>query len=51
MDQYTQGLMDFIQANPCNFFVVASQAAQLDAAGYVRLDESAEWNIVPGGKY
>lgn len=51
MDQYAQGLMDFIRANPCNFFVVASQAAQLEAAGYRQLREKDEWDITPGGKY
>lgn len=50
-DEYTQGLADFIQASPCNFFAVAAQASALSAAGYTQLLESDSWDLVPGGKY
>ena len=48
---YNAELMQFIADNPCNFFVVDAQARQLDQAGYTRLQESARWQLQPGGKY
>ncbi|WP_026919043.1 M18 family aminopeptidase [Gordonia shandongensis] len=37
------GLAEFIDASPSPFHVCATVAAQLDAAGYVRLDETGDW--------
>lgn len=49
--QYTDRLLDFIQASPSCFHVVANFADSLSAAGYLELSEAKAWELSPGGKY
>lgn len=44
-------LCAFIQASPTPFHAVASLAAMLEGAGYVKLDEAAHWQLQPQGRY
>ncbi|MEE4021978.1 M18 family aminopeptidase [Gordonia sp. PKS22-38] len=44
-----EGLGEFIDASPSPFHVCATVAAELEAAGYVRLAEDQEWTA-PGGR-
>jgi len=37
------GLIDFIQASPTPYHAVRSLTSELDAAGFVCLDESEPW--------
>ena len=51
MDNRVRGLMDFLDASPSVFHAVANLGKTLRDAGYTYLPESADWNLVPGGKY
>lgn len=51
MEQRTQELCTFLNKAHSFFHVAANLASWLDEAGYTRLSESAEWNLIPGGKY
>lgn len=51
MDNRVQSLMNFLDASPSVFHAVANLEAVLKDAGYARLPESADWTLVPGGKY
>ena len=44
-------LLDFLDSSPLNFHAVATCAYRLEKAGFVRLDPSDRWEIVPAGKY
>jgi aspartyl aminopeptidase len=44
-------LCAFVDASPTPFHVCATVAAELDAAGYVRLAESEQWPTEPGRFY
>lgn len=44
-------LCAFVDASPTPFHVCATAAAELDAAGYVRLAESEQWPTEPGRFY
>jgi aspartyl aminopeptidase len=46
-----QALCAFIQASPTPFHAVATMAAQLEGAGFTRLDETAAWQLQPQGRY
>lgn len=46
-----QGLMEFLNQSPVNFYAARTVTARLDAAGYERLDQRDAWTIKPGGKY
>jgi len=46
-----QNLLDFIDASPSPWHTVKSIAAQLEQFQFVRLDESAKWQLQPGGRY
>jgi len=39
------GLMQFVQASPTPYHAVASLSAELDAAGFTRLEENARWQL------
>jgi len=41
----------FVQASPSSFHAAAEAARRLDAAGFARLDETAEWPTGPGRRY
>ena len=51
MDNRVRGLMDFLDASPSVFHAVANLENTLQNAGYTYLSESANWTLVPGGKY
>ena len=51
MDQNIQKLAGFLDQAHSVFHAVAGLAQQLEDAGFVRLSESAAWELVPGGKY
>ena len=51
MDNCVRGLMDFLDASPSVFHAVANLENTLKEAGYTCLPESADWALVPGGKY
>ena len=51
MDNRVRGLMDFLDASPSVFHAVANLEKTLKDAGYICLPESADWALVPGGKY
>ncbi|MFV0372006.1 MAG: M18 family aminopeptidase [Azonexus sp.] len=44
-------LIDFIAASPSPWHAVASAGAELEAAGFTALDETARWSLEPGGRY
>ncbi|MEV7396169.1 M18 family aminopeptidase [Aeromicrobium sp. NPDC092404] len=44
-------LCTFVDRSPTPFHVCETAAAELDAAGYVRLSESAAWPTAPGRHY
>jgi aspartyl aminopeptidase len=46
-----QALCAFIQASPTPFHAVATMAAQLEGAGFKKLDETAAWALQPQGLY
>lgn len=47
----SQGLLDFVKQSPTSFHAVKTASDMLDAAGFVRLAESGEWNLQANGKY
>lgn len=49
--QPVQDLLDFIDASPSPWHVVATAEARLAAHGFVRLEETAAWDLCPGGRY
>ncbi len=51
MSQINRALCAFIQASPTPFHAVAALAAQLEGAGFQRLDEAAAWQLQPQGRY
>ncbi len=46
-----KGLIDFINASPTAFHAVDNVCARLEEKGAVRLQESGEWKLKPGGTY
>ncbi|MGC5255824.1 M18 family aminopeptidase [Gordonia sp. DT218] len=46
-----EGLGEFIDASPSPFHVCATVAAELEAAGYVRLHEHEEWSTASSRNY
>ena len=46
-----QKLFDFIEKSPTSYHAVSTVAKTLETAGFKRLEESAEWNVAPGGAY
>ena len=49
--QQVQNLLDFIDASPSPWHVVNSVAGQLAAFQFVKLDETHQWDLQPGGRY
>ena len=47
----TEGLIDFIRKSPTAFHAVDTAAGMLEEAGFSRLNECDDWNLVRGGKY
>ncbi len=48
---HAQDLLDFIDASPSPWHAVATAEQRLQAAGFSRLQESASWQLQPGGRY
>ncbi|MBR5534950.1 MAG: M18 family aminopeptidase [Ruminiclostridium sp.] len=46
-----KNLQNFLDNSHSSYHAVANLAAQLQEAGYTRLSEKEEWDLVPGGKY
>jgi len=46
-----QDLLNFIDASPSPWHVVASASQRLLARGYKQLDEAGRWRLAPGGRY
>lgn len=44
-------LIDYIDASPSPWHAVATTAARLAAQGFVHLEETARWQLKPGGRY
>ena len=44
-------LKDFLDHSHSPYHAVANLAARLDADGYTRLSEGADWQLEKGGKY
>ena len=51
MDNKTKALMAFLNASPSVYHAIANLVKVLEKAGYARLSESENWNLLPGGKY
>ena len=51
MSDQLEALRSFLDSAHSFYHATANLAAQLDEAGYIRLSESAEWNLEIGGKY
>ena len=49
--QQVQNLLDFIDASPSPWHAVKSIETRLAAFQFVKLDESAKWDVQPGGRY
>jgi aspartyl aminopeptidase len=49
--QYVQSLLDFVDASPSPYHVVANIESQLLAFQFVKLDESAAWQLQAQGHY
>ena len=47
----TRNLLHFIQKSPTAFHAVEQIGEKLTASGFQRLEESASWDLIPGGKY
>ncbi len=45
------GLLQFLQQSPTPFHAVANMAAQLEAAGFERLDSSDSWTLEKNSRY
>ena len=51
MNERIKALCDFLDASKSVYHAVANLAAEVESAGYTRLDEGKDWTLVPGGKY
>ena len=49
--QQVQNLLDFIDASPSPWHAVKSIETRLSAVQFVKLDETAKWDVQPGGRY
>ena len=48
---FADALAAFLDASPTPFHAVSNLVSELEAAGYVALDEGAPWTLEPGGRY
>ena len=48
---HTEDLGAFVSASPSSYHAAQEVARRAEGAGYVRLDETAAWDVVPGGRY
>lgn len=50
-DKLNADLLAYLDASPSPFHAVAGMVKALGAAGFHPLSESADWDLVPGGRY
>lgn len=50
-EQFTSGLLDFLQSSPSPFHAVRSMGELLEAAGFEALREGDSWRLAPGRGY
>ncbi|MFC9983934.1 M18 family aminopeptidase [Microbacterium keratanolyticum] len=48
---HAEDLADFVAASPSSYHAAEEVARRLEAAGFVRLDETAEWPTQAGGRF
>lgn len=48
---HTEDLGAFVSASPSSYHAAREVARRAEDAGFVRLDETAAWDVVPGGRY
>ncbi|SKC75108.1 M18 family aminopeptidase [Krasilnikoviella flava] len=48
---HTEDLGAFVSASPSSYHAAAEVARRAEAAGFARLDETAAWDVAPGGRY
>ena len=48
---HVNDLADFVTASPSSYHAAAEGARRLRAAGFTEQDESAAWDLGPGGRY
>ena len=48
---HTEDLGAFVSASPSSYHAAQDVARRAEEAGYARLDETAAWDVVPGGRY
>lgn len=51
MREFNEKLIQFIDGSPTPFHAVAQMASELEAAGYVKLDECTKWELKEGSGY
>ena len=51
MIDFNEGLLAFLDASPTPFHAVTEMLSILQDAGFTVLDEAADWDIQPGGRY
>ena len=51
MEQTMQDLMGFLENSPTAFHAASAVEKAISGAGFIRLDETAKWNLPVGGKY
>jgi aspartyl aminopeptidase len=51
MREFNEKLIQFIDASPTPFHAVTQMASELEAAGYVKLDECMKWSLQEGSSY
>ncbi len=51
MDKRIRDLRDFLDSAHSVYHAVAELTKELETAGYTCLEEQADWDLVPGGKY
>ena len=51
MKNTIRDMMEYLRASCSAFHAIDALAKKLEAAGYARLQESANWALMPGGKY
>ncbi|MDO9311524.1 MAG: M18 family aminopeptidase, partial [Nitrosomonas sp.] len=49
--QHVKHLLEFIDKSPSPWHAVASIEAAIEEFQFVRLDETAKWQLKPGGRY
>ena len=51
LEQFNQGLLDFLTQSPTPFHAVSQMARQLEQAGFEQLQEADRWQLAAYGRY